>query len=210
MNRNSRFLVFIVFCVAFCLSNSAEAKQNHSLQLHQLKVSPADSTDYWSLIFKTGYSKEEIIKIPKGKRPLPASYIKYKYLRRHLRSFRKGAAFLVPKSVLDRFGRKMLGRTDGQFVMNKKEMDDLLLKASGRLSFIETELGIPSGYWQNTELIRIDIQRPRRLHIRIPSGNETGANELWIPGGKLPNGYSESVIDPIPQGKYTEKIILLK
>jgi hypothetical protein len=33
------------------------------------------------------------------------------------------------------------------------------------------------------------------LNLRIPSGNEAGANEFWIPGGKLPDGNSEAVID---------------
>jgi hypothetical protein len=29
----------------------------------------------------------------------------------------------------------------------------------------------------------------------MPSGNETGANDLWIPGGRLPDGNLEAVID---------------
>lgn len=34
--------------------------------------------------------------------------------------------------------------------------------------------------------------------LRMPSGNESGVNELWLPGGKLPNGKLEAVIDPTP------------
>ncbi|CAO3309729.1 hypothetical protein METHP14_40165 [Pseudomonas sp. P14-2025] len=33
------------------------------------------------------------------------------------------------------------------------------------------------------------------MNLRIPSGNEAGANEFWISGGKLPHGNSEVVID---------------
>ncbi len=40
--------------------------------------------------------------------------------------------------------------------------------------------------------------------MRMPSGNELGANPQWLPGGKLPTGYSEIVIDNIPKGKYIE------
>jgi hypothetical protein len=29
----------------------------------------------------------------------------------------------------------------------------------------------------------------------MPSGNEAGVNDFWIPGGKLPNGNSEAVLD---------------
>ena len=169
-----------------------------------------DTTDHLRKAFKKGYRKDEIINIPKGARPLPANYLKWRYRHRHQRNFRRGAAFIIPKYILDKYGRVSLGRQDGLFVMSKKEMDDLLQKANGRLVFIETELGIPAGLWKNHELLRVDIHRPKKFHLRIPSGNETGANDLWIPGGKLPNGYSESVIDPIPKGKYTETIIILK
>lgn len=169
-----------------------------------------DSTDLLVNPFKKGYSKGEIISIPKGSRPKPSNYLKWQYRHRHQRNFRRGASFLTQKYILDKYGRKMLGRQDGLFVMCKKEMDDLLQKANGRLSYVETELGIPDGMWKNTEIIRIDIRRPRRLKLRLPSGNEAGANDLWIPGGKLPNGYMESVINPVPEGKYTETSIFLK
>lgn len=39
-------------------------------------------------------------------------------------------------------------------------------------------------------------------------GNEDGANDLWIPGGKLPMGYSEMVIDQILEGEYIYTNIL--
>lgn len=36
------------------------------------------------------------------------------------------------------------------------------------------------------------------LNIRMPSGNETGANNLWIPGGKTSGGVPEAITDAIP------------
>jgi hypothetical protein len=203
--KKTSSLIIVLFAFWSFTSVAQNAKNDHSISIF-----PQDSVDYLAKAFKKRHSKNEIISIPKGQRPLPSNYLKSRYIRRHLRSFRAGASFLVPKNILDRFGRTILGREDGQFVMSKKEMDDLLAKANGQLSYIETELGIPAGYWKNTELIRIDIQKPKRLHIRIPSGNEAGANDLWIPGGKLPNGFSESVVNPIPKGKYTETLIILK
>ena len=52
---------------------------------------------------------------------------------------------------------------------------------------------------------RIDIPNPRELNLRMPSGNEAGANEFWIPGGKLPTGNLEAVIDAdnISPSQYT-------
>ena len=33
-----------------------------------------------------------------------------------------------------------------------------------------------------------------RYKVEVPSGNEFGTNDLWLPGGKLPNGKLESII----------------
>lgn len=196
---NQFFLV--IYFYSFTLSARSSQESHFFLK---------DSIDFFAHSFKNGHSKQEIISIPKGKRPLPSNYLKSRYIRRHLRQFKRGASFLIPENILDKFGRSILGRSDGQFVMSKQDMDDLLDKVHGEITLIEVELGIPSGLWQNNGLIRIDIPKPKRLHVRIPSGNEIGANELWIPGGKLPNGYSESVVDPIPQGKYRETLIIKK
>lgn len=44
-------------------------------------------------------------------------------------------------------------------------------------------------------MLRIDITDVDRYHLRIPSGNELGVNQMWIPGGKLKSGIVEGVID---------------
>lgn len=36
------------------------------------------------------------------------------------------------------------------------------------------------------------------LNLRIPSGNEAGANSHWIPGGKTDGGVPEAITDLIP------------
>ncbi len=159
--------------------------------------------------FKKGQNQELIIKMTKGTRPDPSNYLKVRYMKRHLRQFKRKASFLIPADILDKFGRETLGRNDGQFVMSAKDMNKLLKKAKGNIDLLEYELGIPNQSWHHRKIIRIDINRPKTLHLRLPNGNEAGANELWIPGGKLPNGYRESVIDPIPLGKYTETTLML-
>ncbi|TAE70594.1 MAG: hypothetical protein EAZ85_11800 [Bacteroidetes bacterium] len=154
---------------------------------------------------------QKIIKsITKGCRPEPSVYLSQKCIDKHLKKFSEGASFFIPKDVLDRFGRKILGRNDGQFVIPTKEMNRLIKKSKGSLTYIETELGIPAGAWKDKIIIRIDILELSELNIRLPNGNEAGANELWIPGGKLPKGYSEAVVNPIPEGKYRETIVDLK
>lgn len=212
LNSKMRFLLIspLLFISISAFATTKIVLFSKDFNLTESQFSQNDTTDLLRIAFKKGHSKNEIISIPKGNRPNPSNYLKWKYRHRHQRNFRRGASFLTQKQVLDKYGRAMLGRQDGLFVMCKKEMDDLIQKAHGQLIYIETELGIPAGMWGNTEIIRIDIRRPKKLKLRLPSGNETGANELWIPGGKLPNGYLESVINPVPEGKYTETKIILK
>jgi hypothetical protein len=79
--------------------------------------------------------------------------------------------------------------------MPSAEADALLSSANGSSAALEQSLGLPQGFLDSNELVRIDISNPREFNLRIPSGNEAGANGLWIPGGRLPNGNSEAVID---------------
>ncbi|MCB0630349.1 MAG: hypothetical protein R2824_33250 [Saprospiraceae bacterium] len=69
---------------------------------------------------------------------------------------------------------------------------------------IEDLLGIPSGWWQNQgSIYRIDLSNPENFSLRIPNGRETGANELWLPGGRTSGGTLEAVTDQIPQANIT-------
>ncbi|HTE40783.1 MAG TPA: hypothetical protein VK629_08130, partial [Steroidobacteraceae bacterium] len=54
------------------------------------------------------------------------------------------------------------------------------------------------------EMVRIDIPDAKQPGVRMPSGNEMGANDQWLPGGKLPTGYDEAVTNQLPKGSYVE------
>lgn len=165
----------------------------------------ADSIPYLS-----GWNKAKVVGMSKGSRPKPSEYLPEWYLKAHQDAFAEGASYLVPKAILDKYGRAKLGRPDGQFVMTKLDMDWALANANGRMSDIETQLGIPAGAWAGKEIVRIDIKNGTALNLRIPSGNEGGANDLWLPGGKLPTGFWEAVVDQITEGQYTETLLNLK
>ena len=94
--------------------------------------------------FKSGFSKESILVIPKGSRPNPSTYLKEEYITSHLAKFDNGASYLVPKSALDNYGRALIGRPDGQFVMSKLDMDNLLAKANGDLPASASILLVPT------------------------------------------------------------------
>ncbi|MFG6207929.1 RHS repeat-associated core domain-containing protein [Pseudomonas retamae] len=136
---------------------------------------------------------DEIIATPKGMRPDPSSYLSADYISNHLSQFDGGATRFMTQNNLDRYG---IGQRDGtSFVMPRSEADRLLASANGDSSVLESSLGLEPGFLSNNQLLRVDITNPRELGLRIPSGNEAGANDLWIPGGKLPNGNSEAIVD---------------
>lgn len=119
--------------------------------------------------FKPGFSEADILAIPKGSR-------------------------LMSKGNLDKYG---IGQKDGtSFIAPRHEIDQLLARTKGNPRALEDALGLPKNFFESGgELVRVDLPKPRDMNLRIPSGNETGANESWIPGGKLPEGTSEAVID---------------
>ncbi|XZZ61657.1 hypothetical protein ACJJIF_19525 [Microbulbifer sp. SSSA002] len=79
--------------------------------------------------------------------------------------------------------------------MTRSEADKLLSSSNGNSGAMANALGLPEDFFDANTLVRVDIPKPRELNLRIPSGNEAGANDLWIPGGRLPDGALEAVID---------------
>lgn len=156
--------------------------------------------------FLKGWTIEKVQQYGKGKFPLPEVYLAEKYIKEHLKQFEQGVSFLCPKDVIDRY-KNYLGRSDGVFVLPIHKMDELIDETGGDLSRIETELNIPPGNWSNRKMCRVDVLDIQGLNLRMPSGNEIGANEYFTPGGFTLNGRAEAVIDPLPVNKYTFKEI---
>lgn len=87
--------------------------------------------------------------------------------------------------------------------MPSSQLDEFLLETKGDLYLLEKALGL-EGQLAGKEFVRIDVPDPRSLNLRMPSGNDAGANPQWLPAGRLATGYSEAVIDQIPRSAYTE------
>lgn len=143
--------------------------------------------------FKPGVTQADILQMPKGSRPEAVKYLEPEYVSEHLAQFDKGASRFTTKATLDKYG---IAREDGTtFIMPKHEADQLIASTKGDKRALEKALGLPDNTLESNTLMRVDIPGPRDLNIRIPSGNEAGANEKWLPGGKLPDGNNEAVID---------------
>jgi hypothetical protein len=150
---------------------------------------------------------KEVQAMEKRIRPDPNTYLPQSYVDAQEGKFAGGASYFAPKWALDEYGRDYVGRSDGQFVMTKSQLDDILVRTNGDMALIEKELGIPAGQWQKDEMLVIEIANPKAHNLRMPTGREDGANELWLAGGKLPTGHDEAVTDAIPKGSYKEMSI---
>ena len=138
-------------------------------------------------------TRDRIIEMEKGSRPLPETYLSPEYIREHLQKFDGGATRFMTESNLSKYG---IGQRDGTaFVMPTAEVDALLRSVNGDMRKFEAALGLPDGFFDTNKVVRVDIANPAGEGLRMPSGNEAGANSQWLPGGKLPTGISEAVID---------------
>lgn len=138
---------------------------------------------------------DDIIKAPKGQRPNPSTYLSQEYIDQHLDLFRGGATKFYAKAPTGE-----VGPPDGTFVFPSTYVDDIIAKANGDVSILEELLGFEPGYLGDHP-VRVDIINPSGL--RIPSGNEIGANQYWIPGGYTAGGIPEAIIDRPRVGEYT-------
>ncbi|OUY05876.1 hypothetical protein [Acinetobacter populi] len=135
----------------------------------------------------------DVIQKPIGERPDPSTYLSQSYIDNHLSKFDDGATKFMLSSNYNRFG---IGQTDGtSFILPKDQADILMKQTGGDPVKLADALGIPRNQLNNDSLVKIDILNPKNSGLRLPSGNEAGANSQWIPGGKLPNGNYEAIID---------------
>lgn len=146
--------------------------------------------------FLKGYSREKILAIPKGERPDPFVYLPKEYIAKHLKKFEDEiiASRVVLKKSFEKYG---LGKPDewqSEFVSLKSDIDKVISDANGSLEFIALELGFPVEQIRNDELLRVDFKLSTKNKTFMPSGNEFGTNEQWLPGGKLPTGKLEAII----------------
>ncbi|WP_339378907.1 hypothetical protein [Xenorhabdus sp. BG5] len=64
--------------------------------------------------------------------------------------------------------------------------DKLMAESKGNLSIVEEKLGLTKGYLSNSDTGVFYIPRSEFKNLNIPSGNENGANQYWLPGGNPP------------------------
>ena len=152
------------------------------------------------------YWNEPILKIPKGSRPNPKTYVNSEYLTKHFAEFEDGATVIQTEWAYTNYSEAngFVGVPDDNtlFAMPTKYADKVIQNSNGNINYIEEKLGFPKGYFKyGGGLVRIDIEDLSDLDLRLPSGNETGANSLWIPGGETSGGVPEAILNTVPLDK---------
>ena len=118
--------------------------------------------------------------MPKGARPAPNTYLEANYVTNHLSKFDGGVTKIISYNPSG-----TVGPPGGTFVLPKSQADNLIAQAGGDVNKLEDLLGLNRGDL-GTSPYRINIDNPSGL--RMPDGNEPGANVNWIPGGKTSGG----------------------
>ena len=197
----------VTVALAIVLGSTTGVIADKALLKNGIKITGVDEVD--NTIkggLKSGLTQsqiDDIVNIPKGSRPEPSTYLSQDYIDTHLAQFDDGVSVIQTDWAYSRYSETngFVGVPDDNtlFVMPKNYCDDVITRANGNISIIEKELGFPNGYFSDGGgLIRIDTDNVSGLNIRIPSGNETGANKLWIPGGNTSGGVPEAITDTIP------------
>ncbi|KJM55628.1 hypothetical protein B5M10_03925 [Pluralibacter gergoviae] len=137
---------------------------------------------------------DEVIRMPKEDRPDPDSYLPKKYIEDHGDAFSNGASRIVVRSSYEDYG---VGKPDlgkSEFVLTKDNALNIINESKQDPSLIAERLGIPKEQLSGDSLVIIEFKPTELYSPRIPSGREWGANEQWLPGGKLPQGDLEAVV----------------
>lgn len=150
-----------------------------------------------------------ITSISKPHRPAPETYLRPEVIQKHLEQFTKNSPNGVVKVMkwkdYERFGPKHLD--EKSYILPASKLPEILRYINGDRRRLEEALGYKPGALGNGDIGIVMIPSPEDLGLQIPTGNEKGANEFWIPGGKLPktpafDGMPEAVLDLKGLDKY--------
>lgn len=172
----------------------------------QLDPSRAKQWKHWDDIGETAMRRrfEEIRTIGKGNRPPVTDYLSPRYIADHKAQFDDGAVRFVNEDDFLQYG---VPKPDGtEFVMTKAEADRVWAETGGDPVKLAKALGFEPDHFVNSPVVRIDFCNPAALGVDVPIGNEFGANPCCIPGGVLPDGSVEAVINPTP-GSWTHEVL---
>ncbi|MGN6528845.1 MAG: hypothetical protein ACTHL8_20825, partial [Burkholderiaceae bacterium] len=150
---------------------------------------------------------DEVYAVPKAARPDPSTYLSSDFMDSHTEQFLGGSARVDTVASFDKYNKLNadaglpFGRDDGVFMSPKSLIDDLY--DTGDPSLMEKTLGFdPGTFADDGTMCRTVVSDPTQLGLRFATGQESGANPLWVPGGYTfkPGGAGvpEMLVDQLP------------
>ncbi|WP_443938772.1 RHS repeat domain-containing protein [Pedobacter sp. MW01-1-1] len=128
------------------------------------------------------------------------------------KAFEGGGTKLISSEMLNKYPNSpVIGNPLETFIAPTSEVNKLIESGASRAKIAET-LGIEDPLFFKGELIRVDIKPSvlKELNLRVPLGNEVGANSLFVPGGKTVGGTTEAIVNGIPKNSSGVKISEVK
>ena len=100
-----------------------------------------------------------------------------------MKKFEDGAACIMRVDHFENY--QYDSKLSNKFISTKQNIENLLKEANGNTEYLKKKLGITDkDFPKNTKGLYVIYFTPQQLkNASIPSGNEGGANKLWIPGG---------------------------
>lgn len=143
----------------------------------------------------TDWTPNDIVNAGNGNRPDPQDYLDADYIQNHLDQFADGATRVYRTESLDAYGP---GNNNTTYVFPTDQLQRLM-DQSKTPQDLAASLGLPANFFVGSDVQLRDFSPGELDGLRLPSGNEGGTDaEKWIPGGFLPSGIPEAVID-IPE-----------
>ncbi|GAA1852513.1 hypothetical protein ACFQZV_05760 [Microbacterium koreense] len=147
----------------------------------------------------TDVTPNAIVDAGKSNRPDPDAYLNADYVQAHLDQFSDGATRIYRTDSILNYGpgnNQVPGNvTNTAYVFPTDQLDALMHQANSPAELAEA-LGLPQGFFEGQNVQLRDFSPDELTGLRMPSGNEGGTDvDRWIPGGYLPSGIPEAVID---------------
>lgn len=150
------------------------------------------------------YTPDRVVGSGKLNRPYPGEYLDADYIKQHLERFDGGATRFYRSDSLEKYGPGNQGTT---FVFPTSQIDDIIRQADGDPKKLGEALGLGENFFVDKNGNAVDIVRAdfsyediANGNLRMPRGDEAGANAQWIPGGYLPEGIPEAVFNVSDRG----------
>ena len=130
--------------------------------------------------------------MPRGSRPAVETYMTAGQRAAHLAQFDAGVVRVTSRTSLSKYGT--LG-PQGGFVTSLTDFRAIVRESRGDLRVVERRLSLDPGTLSNKDTVIALVDRKDAAGLRLPTGNEGGANTQWVPGGYTSNNTVEAVMD---------------